>query len=301
MYSTQERQKQTSELLTEVPGCRPLNRDQSLYEVPVRMRDGRITNLRITLPANFPQGRPALSVTHPIRHPWVDSAGRLSFPALDGWAPGRSRLAAVVAEASTNLSGHPARTDASPSPQRPSTGSPSVVARPPVSPSRAPTVPNEFPELATISMDELTELLCDEAKYTAFVQKQAAKTHIAQVKAQLRSGNLELARQNLEKESTLAELRNQIAIIRSSEYAAVKESFDEQYKRQQAVIQPLQPAALIAALERAASNADKDSDQVYDDFLKGQKSVDVFVQEYVKARSLFHQRELKKQAAQQTL
>lgn len=49
---------------------------------------------------------------------------------------------------------------------------------------------------------------------------------------------------------------------RSSEYAAVKESFDEQYKRQQAVIQPLQPAALIAALERAASNADKDSDQV---------------------------------------
>ncbi len=49
---------------------------------------------------------------------------------------------------------------------------------------------------------------------------------------------------------------------RSSEYAAVKESFDAQYKRQQAVIQPLQPAALIAALERAASNADKDSDQV---------------------------------------
>lgn len=49
---------------------------------------------------------------------------------------------------------------------------------------------------------------------------------------------------------------------RSSEYAAVKESFDEKYKRQQAVIQPLQPSALIAALERAASQADKDSDQV---------------------------------------
>lgn len=62
-------------------------------------------------------------------------------------------------------------------------GSPNVVARPPMSPSRAPTVPNEFPELAAMSMDELTELLCDEAKYTAFVQKQAAKTHIAQVGA----------------------------------------------------------------------------------------------------------------------
>lgn len=41
--------------------------------------------------------------------------------------------------------------------------------------------------------------------------------------------------------------------------------------------------------------------QVYDGFLKGEKSVDVFVQEYVKTRNLFHQRELKKQAAQQTL
>ncbi len=41
--------------------------------------------------------------------------------------------------------------------------------------------------------------------------------------------------------------------------------------------------------------------QVYDGFLKGETSVDVFVQQYVKARILFHQRELKMQAAQQTL
>lgn len=61
-------------------------------------------------------------------------------------------------------------------------GSPNAMARPPVSPSRAPTVPDEFPELAAMSMADLTELLCDEAKYTAFVQKQAAKTHIAQVR-----------------------------------------------------------------------------------------------------------------------
>jgi hypothetical protein len=41
--------------------------------------------------------------------------------------------------------------------------------------------------------------------------------------------------------------------------------------------------------------------QVYDSFLQGEVSVDVFVPQYVKARSLFHQRELKRQAAQQTL
>jgi hypothetical protein len=35
---------------------------RSLFEVPVRMRDGRITNLRISLPPNFPAGRPGLAV-----------------------------------------------------------------------------------------------------------------------------------------------------------------------------------------------------------------------------------------------
>ena len=52
------------------------------------------------------------------RHPWVDTAGRLSFPALDRWAPGQSSLARVVTEATGSLSGQTARADSSPSPSR---------------------------------------------------------------------------------------------------------------------------------------------------------------------------------------
>jgi hypothetical protein len=81
----------------------------------------------------------------------------------------------------------------------------------------------------------------------------------------------------------------------------VKESFEEKYKRQQAVVKPLQPAALIEALAQAASKADADSDQVYESFLKGDTSVEAFVSQYVQARRLYHQRELKRQAALQTL
>ena len=46
-----------------------------------------------------------LAVTHPIRHPWVDTAGRLSFPSLLHWVPSQSSLVAVVAEALSELSG----------------------------------------------------------------------------------------------------------------------------------------------------------------------------------------------------
>ena len=88
---------------------------------------------------------------------------------------------------------------------------------------------------------------------------------------------------------------------RSSEYAAAKESFDQKYKRQQAVLRPLQPSVLIESLSKAAAKADEESDALYDRFSSGEVAVDGFVAQYVRARTLYHQRELKCQAAQQTL
>ena len=238
-------------------------------------------------------------MTQPLRHPWVDTAGRLSWPALDAWSSNRSRLAALVAEATSSLSGQPARS----------------------TPDNAASSSPMQEELAAMSAEQLSRLLASEEAYVAFVQQQAANAHIIQVKAQLRRGNAELARATLAKEALLGELRNQIAIIRSSEYAAVKESFDEKYARQQAVLAQLQPSALIALLAKAAAAADADSDQactvaafrdacmhaectyvqVYQRFLQGDLSVDAFVAPYVRARTLYHQRELKRQAAAQTL
>lgn len=88
---------------------------------------------------------------------------------------------------------------------------------------------------------------------------------------------------------------------RSSEYAAAKESFDQKYKRQQTVLRPLQPSVLIESLSKAAAKADQDSDALYEKFASGECTVDAFVAQYVKGRKLYHQRELKCQAAQQTL
>ncbi|CAK0784324.1 hypothetical protein CVIRNUC_007528 [Coccomyxa viridis] len=289
------RSQQVSELTTALPGVRPLNRDQSLFEAPVRMADGQMTNLRISLPPTFPNGRPGLSVTHPVRHPWVDSAGRLSFPALDRWAPGQSSLALVASEAASSLSGQPTRADSSASPSRPG-GSPTQNV-----PSRAPSVPDVMPQLAAMSTEELTQMLEDEQKYVGFVRREAAKAHIVKVQGQLRKGNADMAMATIEKEKLLQELRNQIAIIRSSEYAAAKEGFDQKYKRQQAVLRPLQPSVLIESLSKAAAKADEDSDALYDRFSSGGVAVDGFVAQYVRARTLYHQRELKCQAAQQTL
>jgi ubiquitin-protein ligase len=80
------------------------------------MRDGCLVTLRVSLPATFPAAKPVLLLTQPLRHPLVNAEGRMSFPSLDAWTPGRSRLAAVVADATKALWGE---LSGSPSPQRP--------------------------------------------------------------------------------------------------------------------------------------------------------------------------------------
>ena len=55
---------------------------------------------------------------------------------------------------------------------------------------------------------------------------------------------------------------NSSAPCRGSEYAAVKEVFDERSKRQGAVLERLQPGALVEALARQAEESEQAADSV---------------------------------------
>ncbi|KAK9803637.1 hypothetical protein WJX72_007678 [[Myrmecia] bisecta] len=299
-----ERHQQIYELTQQVSSCRALNKDQSLFEVPIRLRDGRSTTLRISLPPNFPQGRPSLNVTSVIAHGWVDVAGRLSFASLQNWSPAGSSLAAVVLEACAALSSGPA------SPQRPGVTSHPISSNSPGSsptrqgaspPTKAPPVPRNLPELQALTAEELAALLVDDGKYRKLALDIMAKSQIEQVKAQARRQTAELAAANLAKEGTIAELRNQIAIIRSSEYAAAKEAFDDRLRRQQAVLAKLQPEALIAKLAKLAAAADEESERLYDSFIANELPLEGFMDSYIKLRTLYHERELKRQTAPTTV
>ena len=74
-----------------------------MLRLPLELRDGKATALRISLPPHFPQERPSLSVLLPVVHPAVDSTGRLRTPGLNGWVYGQSMLADVVGEAVATL------------------------------------------------------------------------------------------------------------------------------------------------------------------------------------------------------
>ncbi|KAK9841694.1 hypothetical protein WJX74_010240 [Apatococcus lobatus] len=303
-----ERLQQVQDLLAQVSYCRALNRDQSLFEAPLRMRDGRTTNLRISLPPNFPQGRPGLSIIHPIQHPCVDTTGRLSLSSLDRWPSSHIRLVDVVQDAFTALSGQPSY--ASPVPSRPgSAGFAQDRAHSPDRPIPGPgrlgqqsaPMPRSFPELQEMSLQELSDALTSPEAYTALAGRLVKHASALQVSESMRTQAREMAENNLAQEQVMGELRNQIAIIRSSEYAAAKHSFDEVFQRQQTVLDKLAPSSLVAALKRAVDESDAASEKVYDAFQAGERPVEPFIDEYTKLRTIYHSRELKRLAAQQML
>lgn len=193
-----------------LPACPPARR--SLLEVGVRLQDGTLTSLRISLPPGFPTDRPALSITSPVRHPWVDAVGRLNFPLLERWGAPNVRLAAVVADAFKGLGGTPAPVPAKPaSPARP----PQAVQHPPpsaqssgvsigsassgpASMSPAPSsssaagpqrtrvvpIPATFAEVAQMGEEELARTLADERAYNQLVAQLAASLNLWQARGE---------------------------------------------------------------------------------------------------------------------
>lgn len=166
---------------------------------------------------------------------------------------------------------------------------------------RPASVPTEFSEVQSLSNEELVAVLTDDDKYRQLASAIAGQSRTNKVLEQLREGNRQLAQDNLAQESVLAELRNQIAIIRSSEYAVVRENFDGKHARQKAVLGKLQPQALIEALASQAAQTEAEADALQDAFKKGEVSSEAFVERYTQLRKVFHQRDLKCQAAGQTL
>lgn len=93
--------------------------------------------------------------------------------------------------------------------------------------------------------------------------------------------------------------RNQLAVVRSSEYTLIKSRFDELYERQAKVLSTLGGVVWREKLEEAVSAADSASAAVAGDFMNGDMSLDDFVKQHLELRMQHHILDLKRQAAEQ--
>lgn len=165
----------------------------------------------------------------------------------------------------------------------------------------SPSSTDAFHALKNKSTEELQRLLSDQDAYNSFLQSCDSVRQIDSLLNELLKRNAELARQNLEKESEIFQLRNQCTIIRTTELATAKERFDEVQNREREVKAVYSPAVLLERLQDAASKVDDESENIYEQLLSGEINLGEFIQSYRKKRHLYHKRVLTRLAAKTSM
>jgi hypothetical protein len=95
--------------------------------------------------------------------------------------------------------------------------------------------------------------------------------------------------------------RNQLAVVRGSEYTLIKSRFDELYARQARVLSTMGGVVWREKLEEAVSAADSASSALTADFMAGDVGLEEFVNQHLELRMQHHVLDLKRQAAEALL
>ncbi|KAJ7972301.1 vacuolar protein-sorting-associated protein 37-like 1-like [Quillaja saponaria] len=202
----------------------------------------------------------------------------------------------------SSQSWYPSSVISSPSSSRPAT--PSVTSSSsynplkPIDRSQSPSHVSPAEAAGTIaalrnkSVDELRKLLHDKDAYHQFLLSLDQVKIQNNLRDELRKETLQLARENLEKEPQIMELRNQCRIIRTTELAAAQEKLNELEKRKQETLKFYSPSSLLQRVQEAMNQTDEESDNLHQKLLDREIDLGEFVQKYKKLRATYHRRAL---------
>ncbi|KAL8262993.1 hypothetical protein R6Q59_024342 [Mikania micrantha] len=187
----------------------------------------------------------------------------------------------------------------SPSSSHPATPNSSTYSqrdgdRPHVSPAEAASI---IIYLKDKSVDELRKLLSDPEAYQQFLLSIDPVRTQNNLRDELRTETLQLARENLEKEPQIPELRNQCMIIRTSELASAQEKLNILTKRKAEILKCYSPGSLLHKLQESMNKTDEESETLHQQLLGKEIDLAMFVQQYKKLRVDYHKRALKHLAA----
>ncbi|KAK9291224.1 hypothetical protein L1049_009412 [Liquidambar formosana] len=158
-----------------------------------------------------------------------------------------------------------------------------------VSPAEAAGIINQLKDK---NVDELRKLLSDKDAYNQFLLSLDQVKMQNNLRDELRKETLQLARENLENEPRIMELRNQCRIIRTTELAAAQERLNELEKQKEDTLKFYSPASLLQRLQEAMNKTEEESDNMHRQLLEREMDLGVFVQKYKKVRTTYHRRAL---------
>ncbi|XP_058081140.1 vacuolar protein-sorting-associated protein 37 homolog 1-like isoform X2 [Magnolia sinica] len=140
--------------------------------------------------------------------------------------------------------------------------------------------------------NDFQKLLNDKDVYNAFLLS------IDQLKIQnnqwdeLRKETTQLARENLEKEPQILELRTQCRIIRTTELAAAQEKLNELERQKDEYLRFYSPSMLLQRMQDAMNKAGVESEILHRQLIDKEIDLASFVEKYKKLRTIYHRRAL---------
>ncbi|KAG8374189.1 hypothetical protein BUALT_Bualt11G0105200 [Buddleja alternifolia] len=151
------------------------------------------------------------------------------------------------------------------------------------------------------SVDELRELLLDGGAYQDLLLSLDPVKTQNKVADELRNGTLQIARENLEKEPHITELRNQCRIIRTSELASAQEKLHELERKSEDSLNYYFPSLLLNRLQEAMDKTEDESEVLHGQLLDRELELAAFVQKYKEMRFSYHKRALTQLAMKTSL
>ncbi|CBI30192.3 hypothetical protein AAG906_036401 [Vitis piasezkii] len=147
------------------------------------------------------------------------------------------------------------------------------------------------------SIDELRKLLSDKDAYNQLLLSLDQVKIQNNLRDELRKETLQLARENLEKEPQIVELRNQCRIIRTTELAAAQEKLNELERQKEEILKFYSPACLLHRLQETMNKTEEESETLHRQLLDREMDLGAFVQKYKRLRTTYHRRALTHLAA----
>ncbi|KAL6651739.1 hypothetical protein ACP70R_010664 [Stipagrostis hirtigluma subsp. patula] len=185
----------------------------------------------------------------------------------------------------TGSSSRPSTPGSSASPHQRASDHPQSSSRGQPSPAEAAAI---IARLKDKSIDELQRLFKDKEAYDAFFNSLDQVKTQNSVRDELRKETLQLARENLEKEQRILELRNQCTIIRTTELAAAQDRLTDFERQKDEIMRSYSPAALLDKLQMSMAKLDEESEELHQKFLEKDIDLPTFVQKYKKLRTAYH-------------
>ncbi|KAG2686421.1 hypothetical protein I3760_09G004700 [Carya illinoinensis] len=142
------------------------------------------------------------------------------------------------------------------------------------------------------SVDDLRRILSDKNAYHQFLLSLDQVKTQNNLRDELRKETLQLARENLEKEPQIRELRNQCRIIRTTELATAQEKLNALERKKEESLKFYSPASLLQRLQEEMNKTEEESENLHRRFLEREIDLGAFVQKYKKLRTTYHRRAL---------